>query len=214
MLTLLIDTSTERGVVFIFDEDKLVFNGLLPPGLHNSTDLLPAIADGFKQLGIAAKDLGLIGVGVGPGSYTGLRVAAMAAKALSYAGKIPLVGICTLSVFASCKDEPYAVIIDAKIGGAYLQVPGKEPLVSALADLPAHLEGIATLVSPSCSQLAAKLSQIYPDNQWSWEEVSPNPHVMYRAAMHLHDSGRFTTDGSVELLYMRKTQAEIERDAR
>lgn len=214
MLTLLIETSTEKGVAFIFQDGELVFEGLLPPGLHNSTELLPTIGRGFKALGISAKDLSLIGVGVGPGSYTGMRVGAMAAKALSYACKIPMVGLCSLSCFSTVPGKSSAVIIDAKIGGAYLQVNGKAPILAALADVPDHLEGISQLITPNKGMLEVKLAQISPGSRWEWEEAYPSPHTMHEQLLQKYRQNAYTIDGSVELLYMRKTQAEIERECR
>lgn len=209
MLTLLIETSTERGVVFIFEDGKLVFEGILPPGLHNSTDLLPAIERGLKHLNIGVKDIGLIGTGVGPGSYTGLRVGAMAAKTLSYANKIPLVGLCSLDCFTSSTEQTFGVIIDAKIGGAYLKVPGKEALVCALDEVSGNLGNIRHLVTPNAKMLSQKLAHI---EGLSWEEVHPNAQTMYDIAVRRHQEGLYSIDGSVDLLYMRKTQAEIERE--
>lgn len=216
MLTLLIETSTERGVVFLFDGDRLIFEGHLPPGIHSSNDLLPVLADGLKLVNVSVKHLGLIGVGVGPGSYTGLRVGAMAAKTLSYANKIPLVGICTLSAFSPKSDQgaPYAVIIDAKMGGAYLQASRGQPLVSALADLPLHLQGISLLVTPASCRLAAKLALLYPHAKWEWEETAPHPQTMLGVARKKFAAKEFSLDGSVELLYMRKAQAEIDKEAK
>lgn len=211
MLTLLIETSTEKGAVFLFEKDQLLFEGFLPPGLHNSTDLLPTLDGGLKSLGITTAEIALIGVGIGPGSYTGLRVGAMAAKTISYVHAIPLVGLCTLCCFSSQQKDPFAVIIDAKIGGAYLHVDNKAPLVSSLVDLPIHLGKVRRLITPNKQVLSVKLSQLYPSLQLEWEEARPCPKTMLRATLEKVKQKEYTTDGSVELLYMRKTQAEIER---
>ena len=53
-------------------------------------------------MGIRARDLDGIAVAKGPGSYTGIRVAAAAAKCISFALEKPLVGICTLDENRNC----------------------------------------------------------------------------------------------------------------
>lgn len=212
MLTLLIETSTERGAAFLFTNKELIFESYFPPGLHNSTDLMPAMQACLAKCHYSPADINVIGVGVGPGSYTGLRVGAMAAKMLSYALKIPLVGLCTLDCFASKQHNPYAVIIDAKMGGAYLQVDGGIPLVCQLNELPAHLQKTNVLVTPNGELLKKKLLSIYPDTHWCWENLPPDPYKMLGAAQAKFEAGQFTLDGTVELLYMRKTQAEIEKE--
>jgi tRNA threonylcarbamoyladenosine biosynthesis protein TsaB len=212
MLTLLIETSTEKGCVFIFDEERLVFEEYLPPGLHNSAALMPAVERGLAALQIPLKRIGLIGVGIGPGSYTGLRVGAMAAKTLSFASHIPLVGLCTLECFDSQANVPFAAIIDAKIGGAYLLAANNIPIVCPLEELPLHLKGISQLVTPSSKAFIHKVSLLHPSVNWTWEENVPNPLAMLKVALHKFKQSSYSLDGSVDLLYLRKTQAEIEKE--
>jgi tRNA threonylcarbamoyl adenosine modification protein YeaZ len=212
MLTLLIETSTEKGAIFIFNGETLAFEGLLPPGLHNSSHLLPSVDAGLKRLGLSISAFDLIGVGIGPGSYTGLRVGAMAAKAMSYACKIPLIGLCTLDCFAPQEEKDYAVVIDAKLGGAYVQIQGKEPVVCPLSGLETCLAGVSLLITPNKKILEEKCAHLFPQNSWRWDECYPNAYAMYRKAVKLFNQNKFTTDGSLELMYMRKTQAELDKE--
>lgn len=55
--------------------------------------LLALAADLLARYGIAAKELARIGVSLGPGSFTGIRVGVAAAQALAFAGGIPVVGV-------------------------------------------------------------------------------------------------------------------------
>lgn len=70
---------------------------------HNTqtVDLAPAIDDLLQRLQIEVSDLKGIGIAIGPGSYTGLRVGLSVAKGLALAYQTPLVGISTLDVLAA-----------------------------------------------------------------------------------------------------------------
>ena len=120
MLSLIIDTSTERGCAVFFDGHEILFQGNFPFGLNNSKYLLPEIERGFKILGRSPDDLDCVAVGIGPGSYTGIRVGVMVAKTLVFALNKPLITFCSLEAFLPAQKVPYAVILDAKIGGAYV----------------------------------------------------------------------------------------------
>ena len=52
---------------------------------RHGRDLIPRLAATLREAGVRARDIEVIAVGLGPGSYTGLRVGLTAAKALAYA---------------------------------------------------------------------------------------------------------------------------------
>ncbi len=83
--------------------------------------LFPAIEELLRESGISAGSLKSIGAGRGPGSFTGIRNAVMAAKTLSYALGIPLYSPSTLDILAmGVKDRGLvASLIDARRGEVY-----------------------------------------------------------------------------------------------
>lgn len=183
--------------------------------------MLPAIEKGLKEHGVNSQNLAFIAVGIGPGSYTGIRVGAIAAKTLSYAWKLPLIGVCSLESFIPNDDCSFAAIIDAKIGGAYVMKGKKErgavafsgqPQVLELEKLNEFLSDVEALITPVSGPLKQKLQQMYPQATWKWEERAPDPMQMLEAAEANFKKGEYTLDGHLELLYLRKTQAEIERE--
>lgn len=223
MFNLLLETSSERGIAAILDRGSLLYLKELPYGLNNSKYLVPAIQEGFEKLKISAKDLAYIGVGIGPGSYTGIRVGAMTAKAMAYASKIPLVGICTLACFRPNIDCHFAAILDAKIGGAYF-LKGvcknetvtytSQPQVCELASIGKHLQDVQVLVTPNSKILRPKMEVQYPAMSWEWQEKAPDPVQMGRIALDKFQKGEVSLDGRLELMYLRKTQAEMEKEHR
>lgn len=221
MPTLLIETSTERGFTAIFKGNELLFQKELPFGYNNSKYLLPTVEEALQTVGLVASQLALIAVGVGPGSYTGMRIAAIIAKTLSYACKRPLVGICTLESFLPRQDCSFGVIIDAKIGGAYL-LKGRQcngiahytstPALYSLEKLEIELSDVDVLVTPYKEILQAKLQALYPKLHCEWQEEAPSPFQMLSRAQIKFSENLFSIDGKLELLYLRKTQAEIEQE--
>jgi len=216
---LLIEVSTERGIVGIVQDGKILFLAELPFGMQNSTYLLPEIQRGLVETGLSLSQLTLIAVGVGPGSYTGIRVGATAAKALSFASRIPLVGVCSLDTFIPEQSGPFASVIDAKIGGIYWQAGIKEngkvvfeggPQITPLSTASEMLAKYPVLVTPNAIQLRSKLNAA----EWTWVESYPSVLQLAARAEEKFLRGEVSVDGELELLYMRKTQAEIEREQR
>lgn len=208
MISLIIDTSTERGIVAIMKENLPIVSLQLPFGTQNAQHLFPAIQDSLQQAGIFIKDLAFITVGIGPGSYTGIRVGAMVAKTLAYACKLPLIGINTLQGFVPEEDCRFAVMIDAKIAGAYLIIAEKEnkkiayhsePMVCALDALPSYLEGINTIVTP-CSE---RLSSLLSEHHLKWEEKSPCPIHIATLAFEKRHTKNFSLNSELNLCYLR-----------
>lgn len=224
MRSLIIDTSTERGIVALMDGEKQISFRELPFGYSNSKYLLPAINELLQAQNIEVSQLEMIVVGIGPGSYTGIRVGAVTAKTLAFASNVPLVGVCSLEGFVPKSPGVFVAMIDAKISGAYL-LKGKmdgdgkveyhsQPMVCPIDQLESYLKDVKVVVSPVSTALREKLHKQYPDISLEWEERCPSPLYLARAALRKYASGDISRDGTMELLYLRKTQAEIEREAK
>ena len=219
MRTLLLETSTERGIVAIVEDGALLFHQELPFGLQNSQLILPILSEGLRSTHLNSSDFSMVGVGIGPGSYTGIRVGATIAKTLAFACHLPLIGVCTLDLFIPEEDGVFAAIIDAKIGGAYLQIGCKAdgqiiwaqgPMVCLLPQAIELLRKVPVLVTPNAAQLQAKLRALCPDVSWQWVERYPCPLRLASVVGERFVRGEWDKEGQLELLYMRKTQAEIE----
>jgi tRNA threonylcarbamoyladenosine biosynthesis protein TsaB len=73
---------------------------VLPGSRESGRLLLPALATLLERSGAALSEVALLGVGVGPGSYTGVRLGLALAKGLARGGGVPLCGVGSLEVLA------------------------------------------------------------------------------------------------------------------
>lgn len=112
MIILALDTATAYTCVALLDDDALVAERWVPSTSH-SRSLLPSIEDLLGQSRVCLDDLGLIGVGLGPGSFTGLRIGLTLAKTLAFARGLPLIGVSTLDALAHNATEQDILICPA-----------------------------------------------------------------------------------------------------
>ena len=100
-LLLAFDTSTPIGSVAVGrGTTVLARTELTGQGAHSS-DLVPGIRDTLEKAGAGLKELAGLVVGAGPGSFTGLRVAAATAKGLVQALRLPLWPVSSLEAGAA-----------------------------------------------------------------------------------------------------------------
>ncbi len=113
MRVLALDTSTPATSCALIEDERVVWEKLVEPPLK-AGDVLPgALGD------LAGVDA--IAVGLGPGSFTGLRVGLAAAKALSYARKLPLAGASSLQALALDRPGLVHAATEARKGELFLQ---------------------------------------------------------------------------------------------
>lgn len=94
------DTSGPVGSVALAVEGRVIAVNLLAERTEHAARLLPAIHATLEEAGLAPRALSGIVVGEGPGSFTGVRVAAATAKGLALAGRIPLRPVSSLAAAA------------------------------------------------------------------------------------------------------------------
>lgn len=218
MLQLIIDTATEVAFIGLSHDGQLMEMHSLPVGLQNSKNLFPSLLDLLSRHRLSPKDVELIGCGVGPGSYTGIRVGAAIAQSMSYALRIPLVGICSLVSFIPKATGSFAAALDARYGGVYLLkgnfdgqtvIFDDEPQVVAFDQMAETLKDTEIIVTPHLKDLQEKISPYAPSIKW--EEGIPSGDFFAQKIDEYYKSGKFNRKAELKLLYLRKTQVEIER---
>jgi tRNA threonylcarbamoyladenosine biosynthesis protein TsaB len=164
LIVLALDTALAACSVCLFDaqRDKVIASESAVLGKGHAEALLPMLERVIAKLDGGWGAIDRIGVSVGPGSYTGLRVGIAAARAAALATGRPAIGVTTLAALAApllgvSEDMPIAAAIDARHGNVFFQLfspegrPLEEPAALSLAeaaerigDRPVHLVGSAS----------------------------------------------------------------------
>jgi tRNA threonylcarbamoyladenosine biosynthesis protein TsaB len=135
---LTIDTSTSTCSVSLTIGEKLVSEHLLSLEKTMASRLLRSVDTALGEAGLGITDLDGIGVALGPGSFTGLRVGIATVKGLALAAKKPVVGFSSLAMLAMnlpWAAYPVCPMFDAKKKEVYTAVYNcRELPVPAIAD--------------------------------------------------------------------------------
>ncbi len=100
MKVLGLDTSTLMTTCGVIDDGKLIGEFSLSQDMSHSEKLVPMVKELLKNLKLELKDIDLFAVGIGPGSFTGLRIGLATVKAFAHIMDKPLVGVSTLESLA------------------------------------------------------------------------------------------------------------------
>jgi tRNA threonylcarbamoyladenosine biosynthesis protein TsaB len=99
-MLLALDTATRLASVALHDGSRLISESTWHSAKRHTVELMPAVERMLLQSGVSARQLEAVAVSIGPGSFTGLRIAMSVAKGITLAGNTTLLGIPTLDVVA------------------------------------------------------------------------------------------------------------------
>jgi tRNA threonylcarbamoyladenosine biosynthesis protein TsaB len=119
-MLLAIDSATRKMGIALYDGVQVLHEAVWSSVNRHSVELAPAIASALDRAGYSVKKLKVIGLAIGPGSYTGLRIGAALAKGLALSQHIPLVGVSTFDILAAAwpvdPEKQLAVVLQAGRG--------------------------------------------------------------------------------------------------
>jgi tRNA threonylcarbamoyladenosine biosynthesis protein TsaB len=102
-MLLAVDTSTTQVGLALYNEDEVIAEMMWSSKQHHTTQLASALSDLMKRCGVTLDKVEALGVAIGPGSFTSLRVGLSLVKGIAFARNIPVIGIPTLDVIASAQ---------------------------------------------------------------------------------------------------------------
>lgn len=163
MIVLAIDTAGVDCAAAVFDSDTGQLLGRVSEtiGRGHAERLMAMIDEALAEADLSLIDIDRIGVTVGPGSFTGIRVGVAAARGLALALGVECVGVSTLEVLAQTAAEtekPILAAINAHRDEVYAQsfqagAPKGEPLLLELDDYLARAAVAGTVLVGSASAL-------------------------------------------------------------
>jgi len=125
-LVLGIDSATPPSSVALVRGARVVAWSTGPFGRHTDAWILDAIDRLLRDNGVALSDLTAIAAGIGPGTFTGIRVAIATAQGLGRGARVRSIGVSTLRALARCAaaDSPALLLplLDARRGQLYAAV--------------------------------------------------------------------------------------------
>ena len=189
MLILAFDTATDTAT------SALVWDGeVLGELVSRPVTVLEDLDALLRRGGVRDTQVEGIAVGIGPGSFTGLRMGLITARTLAFAWEAGLAGVSTLDALAA--GAPGAVpVIDARRREVFALVDGK-PAVLAPGELPVH----------SGRQYVGDGAVRYREEiERSGGQVPPDGSELHlpRARFHAELAGDFGQPDLVEPMYLR-----------
>jgi tRNA threonylcarbamoyl adenosine modification protein YeaZ len=197
VLTLAFDTATDVATAALVRDGEV-----LGERRSRAVRILADVEELFADAGVAQEGVDRIVVGTGPGSYTGLRMGLVTARALSFALGVPVGGVSTLDALAA--GTPGAIpVLDARRREVFTLVDG-EPRVLPPAEL--AVEAGRGYVGDGAvryrDEIEAEGGVVPPDDD--------EAHVPW-ARNHAALAEEFGAAEEVEPLYLRVPDAEISR---
>ena len=226
MKLLAIDTSTEACAVGVSADDRHYTRFELTPRRHTEC-VLPWSDELLQRAGIAKRDLDAIAVGIGPGAFTGVRLAVSLAQGMALALELPIVPVSTLACIAQAQvhEGPIAVLMDARMGECYAGFYRKtDGIVSAVAPerllKPEHISlpfagdwiGVGSALSSYAAQLPPELMAAFQRIDVS---CLPQPEALLQLAEYGFKHGAAVAPERIEPAYLRdKVALTIEERTR
>jgi tRNA threonylcarbamoyl adenosine modification protein YeaZ len=100
MKILAIDTSSKICAVAILEDEKVIDEIILDNGKTHSENLMPILKECLERNNLELKDMNLLAVSVGPGSFTGIRIGIASIKPISEVWNLPVASVTSLETLA------------------------------------------------------------------------------------------------------------------
>ncbi|MEN6335686.1 MAG: tRNA (adenosine(37)-N6)-threonylcarbamoyltransferase complex dimerization subunit type 1 TsaB [Phycisphaerales bacterium] len=179
-LVLAVETSSRIGSAALALGDRLIEESVFSSPMQHSAEIFPAVEALLARHGHSPREIGQIHIAVGPGSFTGLRIAVAMAKTMHLAQGVRIVTVDSLDVVATnLSDGPQdaadpalpgriAALFDAKRGQFYVSVYDRVPGAAATSQnlgeepgyqIPAPAGGVWHKIHPDSLLTAQEITE-------------------------------------------------------
>jgi tRNA threonylcarbamoyladenosine biosynthesis protein TsaB len=221
-MLLAVDTSTAQVGLAVHDGTQLLGENIWRSKQHHTVELAPAIAELMRRSGLAMDELRALGVAIGPGSFTSLRVGLSLVKGLALACGLPLIGIPTLDIYAAAQPASKLPLLTA------IQA-GRGRLALGWYKSTKHgwrAQGVARVVTTEsliyeirtptvvCGEFTAEERQRLARDEVNVKLVSPagsvrRPSVLAELAWARWQNGEVDEEASLAPIYLHTTEANV-----
>ena len=226
-----IDSSGLVASVALQSDDKLVGEYTIHNKKTHSQTLLPMIHDMLEMADVSVKELDAIAIASGPGSFTGLRIGAATAKGLGGALSIPLIAVPTLEGLAynlAGAEALVCPIMDARRQQAYYGIYDVSNEVPVEIEKPdaAPIEVVLQKAKETKREVIflgdgvpVHREALQQGLNVAWQEAPAHMNRQSAASVAVlgaryYDEGKIVSAEAFRPDYLRKSQAEREREAR
>lgn len=147
------DTSAAHCAAALLSGERILVSRHESMARGQAERLMVLLEEVLAEASVTWSDLSRIGVGIGPGNFTGIRISVAAARGLSLGLGVPAHGVAVPEAMAFGTWGPVVAAIDARAGRVYIQAEGRLEICTADA-LPALPPG-ATCIGYEAARLAA-----------------------------------------------------------
>jgi tRNA threonylcarbamoyladenosine biosynthesis protein TsaB len=225
--TLLIESAADTAIIAVSHNNKTAYRISHDKGTH-SREMFVNVKAVLAECGCTMKDISLIGTGIGPGSFTGIRIAVSSARMLAQVLRIPLAGIHSQKLYASSVDAQEGSIIitafDAKKGRVFAAAYRKtnESFEEVLRPGDYYPDEVASILSDSIHFItvgdgAERYKGIIAGSNVECREgFSPDPARMIDLVNYEYGQHKelFKDYRTVVPCYARKSDAEVIHEAK
>ncbi len=225
MRILAIETTDQTGSVALIDDQRTVAATRLRADQRSAQSLAPAMQALLAQAAWKPAEIELVGVAIGPGSFTGLRVGVTTAKTFAHAVGAKIVGLNTLEIIAAQAPvgiEQVAAVVNAQRGQLFAGKLECAPsgqwrwlMPTAIVDATAwltSLEAGLAVSGPGLKTLPQPLPaglRVLPEDLWA-----PQAETVGRLARLRSQAGLFDNVTQLVPLYFRRSAAEEQWERR
>jgi tRNA threonylcarbamoyladenosine biosynthesis protein TsaB len=192
----------------------------LAPDVPRARDLVPAVERLLGRAGIEAGELDCVACGVGPGSFTGIRIGVATAASLAYAAGVAVLDVGSLDGIAAGAPDGaghVCVALDARRGHVFACLFHRtaEGLVAAGPYLHVEPDQLAGTLPPGTHVLGdARRSYAVLDRFPGRPDAPVRPDAIARIAARRFERGERKRPDELRPLYLRLSDPEIRRGAR